>query len=470
MSFCVALIGRPNVGKSTLFNRLTRSRDALVASESGLTRDRRYGLMTIDSGSTLTLIDTGGLYGEHELSDLLMAQTNYAIAEADVVLFLLDAQQGLVPLDLEILEKLRKQNSFVLPVVNKIDGVSEATAVSEFSRLGFDDFIFVSASHGKGVSQLATLMCEIAGKGKSDPVETGENQNVEQERLPLAIIGRPNVGKSTLVNALLREDRQVVFDMPGTTRDSIDIPFSRNGVNYLLIDTAGIRRKGKVSETTEKFSVIKALDAMARSRVSVLVLDSREGLVDQDLHILEHARNHGAALVVAMNKWDAIDKQGRSAVMNEVARRLDFAPWIPVLNVSAKKGSGLASLLKMVNRVEEAAAFSVTTSHLSRLLEKFVEAHPAPMVQGRNIKIKLATRGGSFPPKIVLHGNQLKALKSDYMRYLENSFREELELIGSPIQFQLKNSDNPYKGKQNKLSTRQYSRRQRLIKHRKTGR
>lgn len=458
----VALVGRPNVGKSTLFNKLTHSRDALVADVPGLTRDRRYGTMQVDGRQT-TLIDTGGLFGDHALADVLAQQTRTAVAEADVVLLVLDCREGLTAVDEEVVELLRRENVDFIPVVNKIDGVAEATVAAEFARFGFPSELHVSAAHNQGLLALREAIAQaLDGLDLPEPEPFTAAPGVR-----VAVVGRPNVGKSTLINRLLGEERQVVFDMPGTTKDAIDIPFTRDGSDYVLIDTAGVRRKGKVSETTEKFSVVKALQAMQRAHVVILVLDASEGVVDQDLHVLQYAVDAGAGLVIAVNKWDGLTAHERERVMHSLDRKLGFVPWAPVQRISALHGTGVGHLFAEIDRVYEAGEFDVATSMLTRLLENLVAAHPAPSVRGRSIKLKVATRSGNHPPRITLHGNQLSALPASYKRYLENGFREALDLVGNPVQLDFRGSHNPYAGKRNELTRRQQQRRRRVIQHRK---
>ena len=461
VSGTVALVGRPNVGKSTLFNKLTKSRDALVANVPGLTRDRRYGLLSHHRKS-IRIIDTGGVFGDHELSEVLFEQTQVAIDESDLVVLMFDGREGVTAVDLEIVDYLRAHNVAFMPVVNKVDGVSESLIISEFSRFGFDELTYMSSSHGIGVSGFLDLL------GSSfEHAEAGANVDSDTVGTKVAVIGRPNVGKSTLVNRLVGEDRQVVFDMPGTTKDSIDIPFSLEGVNYTLIDTAGVRRKGKISEVTEKFSVVKALDAMSRAEIAILVLDAKEGVVDQDLHILDYALSAGSGLIIAINKWDGLDTQEKARANKSLERKLSFVPWVVVKRISALHGTGVGHLFSEVDKVIEAGRFEVSTSFLSKILEHLVQAHPAPSIRGRNIRLKVATRAGEHPPRITVHGNQLKALPDSYKRYLENGFREALDLIGNPVFIDFKESENPYAGRRNELTRKQQSRRTRIIRHKK---
>ncbi len=461
MTPTIALVGRPNVGKSTLFNKLCRRKDALVADVPGLTRDRRYGRWMVED-KTLNLIDTGGLFGEHALAEALAEQTELAVKEADLVLALFDAREGLTPQDEFVLEYLRKQGVEFVPVINKVDGIDEQIIIAEFARLGFEDPPRIAAAHNRGLKSLSELVLQ-----RFDQPEWIETPELEIDGIQVAIVGRPNVGKSTLVNRLLGEERQVVFDMPGTTKDAIDVPLTRDGVDYVLIDTAGVRRKGKVDEVTEKFSVVKALQAMDRAQVVILVLDATEGVVEQDLHVLQYALNAGAGMVVAVNKWDGLSQEQRDRVIETVDRRLQFVPWVPIQRISALHGTGVGHLFEMVDRVYAAGMFETNTSLLTRLVRQLVENHPAPAVRGRHIKIKMATRAGHHPPSVVIHGNQLKSLPSSYVRYLENGIREALDLIGNPVNLTLRDSDNPYAGKRNTLTPRQERQRGRIVKRRK---
>ena len=459
----VALVGRPNVGKSTLFNKLTRSRDALVADVPGLTRDRRYGRMELEERSA-TLIDTGGLYGEHVLADALTGQTQLAVNEADLVILLLDGRQGVTAADEDVVTYLRKANVKFLPVINKIDGLPEDQVALDFDRFGFSEYILISASHSRGLKQLR----EVLEQRLADLALPEEPADLEQDSgIRVAVVGRPNVGKSTLVNRLIGEERQVVFDMPGTTKDAIDIPFTKDDVDYILIDTAGVRRKGKVSEITEKFSVVKALDAMQRAHVVILVIDASEGLVEQDLHVLEYALDAGAGMVIAVNKWDGLPVEQREKVKKALDRRLTFVPWVPLEMISALHGTGVGVLLKKAQKIHDVGQFKVSTSMLTRLLRNLVASHPAPSVRGRPIKVKVATRAGSHPPRVVVHGNQLSSLPASYKKFLENGFRDALNLIGNPIRLDLRDSENPFAGKPTQLTQQQIDRRKRIMKFRK---
>ena len=459
MRSVIALVGRPNVGKSTLFNRLTRRRDALVADAPGLTRDRRYGVAEFGDVKC-TLIDTGGLFDASAVGGLMAQQAAVAIEEADLVLLVVDARAGLTPTDIDIAEQLRKSNRKVLLVVNKIDGAASDIADSEFSRLGFTPQIQVSAAHGRGMGALQeALLAELPPPG---PVVVDEDGG---RRMRVAVIGRPNVGKSTLINRWLGEERQVVFDAPGTTRDAIEIPFDHDVGRFTLIDTAGVRRKGKVEDVVEKFSVVKALAAIDSADVAVVVVDAAEGLVEQDLHLLGYAIERGAGLVIAVNKWDGLPADQRDRVKVELDRRLEFAPWAPIHRISALHGTGVRGLLEDVRRVFEAGRFDVSTAFLARVLTEAVEQHPPPTVRGRRIKLRFAHKATGHPPTIVVHGNQTNAVPESYTRYLENRFRSALNLVGMPVRIIYKTAVNPFAGRHNELTPRQQMRRKRLMRH-----
>ncbi len=458
MSRIVALVGRPNVGKSTLFNRLTNRRDALVADIPGLTRDRRYG--AADLGGACTLIDTGGLIEESsEVGELMARQAAVAIDEADLVLFVVDARAGLTVPDEAIAQQLRRAGAEVVIVVNKIDGAAHDSALADFARLGFEDILPVSAAHGRGMGAL--IECVAARL----PAEDLAPDTADDARIRLVVVGRPNVGKSTLVNRWLGEERQVVFDAPGTTRDSIEIPFDHATGQFVLIDTAGVRRKGRVEGVIEKFSVVKSLSAMASAHVAVLVIDGREGLVEQDLHVLEYATDAGLGVVLAVNKWDGLSQYQRESVRSEIDRRLDFAPWIPVHFVSALHGTAVPDVLRDAVRIRAAARLDVQTHELNTILEAAVAAHSPPAVQGRRIKLRYAHKVADRPPTILIHGNQTQAVPDSYTRYLENRFRDALALVGVPVRVKYKTGHNPFAGRRNELSLRQRKRRERVMKH-----
>lgn len=455
----LALVGRPNVGKSTLFNKLTGARNALVADVPGLTRDRQYGRAVL-GGKPCVLTDTGGLDTDGQLADLVGRQALAAVADAFCVLFIVDARAGLTAGDQAIADDLRRSGRLVVLIVNKIDGLNAEAAAAEFTQLGFARLAVVSATQGRGLSALRDLLAGLLPKAPATPEDAAPGQ------IRTAIVGRPNVGKSTLINRLVGEERQIVFDRPGTTRDAVAVPCRRGGDQYLLIDTAGVRRKGRVAGVVEKFSVVKALQAVEQAHVAVLVIDAREGLVDQDLHVLKLAVDAGAGLVMAVNKWDALGEAERRRCRTVLDRRLDFAPWLPLRFVSALEGVGVGRLMAEVKAVFRAGRFEVSTTLLNRTLQGLVHEHPPPTVRGRRIKLRYAHRLGAHPPHIGIHGNQTEALPRSYVRYLENGFREAFNLVGSPVRIGLKTSANPYAGKRNPLTPRQQRKRRRIVRHR----
>ena len=459
MSRTIALVGRPNVGKSTLFNRLTRTRDALVADLPGLTRDRQYGIARFDDGPCM-VIDTGGLSGEEAGIDEAMArQTLAAVEEADLVVLMVDARSGLSAGDVLIAERLRRLGREALLVLNKVDGIGEEAARAEFAELGFREALPLSAAHGRGMRAFEGVLAERL------PLEVEDPDAARIRGIAIGVVGRPNVGKSTLVNRLLGEERVVVYDEAGTTRDSIYIPYERDGEPFTLIDTAGVRRRGRIGEAVEKFSVVKTLEAIDRASVVVLVVDAREGLVEQDLHLLGTILEHGRAAVLAVNKWDGLDPDTRARVRRELDRKLDFAPWLRVHFISALHGSGVGGLYGAVREADTAARADLPTPKLTAVLEAAVSEHAPPLRHGRRIKLRYAHQGGSAPPIIVVHGSQTEHLPAAYRRYLENRFRQAFGLVGTPIRVELKSGANPYAGRRNRLTPRQERKRRRLVKH-----
>jgi GTPase len=456
----LALVGRPNVGKSTLFNQLTRSRDALVANLSGLTRDRQYGQGRLEE-TAFIVIDTGGITGEEEGIDAAMAdQSMAAIAEADVVLLLVDGRSGLHPGDEALVTYLRTQGKAFHLVVNKIDGVGEDIAASDFYQLGVEHIHSIAATHNRGVKKLiADVLSPWAEQDEPDD-EASNNGAIR-----VAIVGRPNVGKSTLVNRLLGEERVVVFDEPGTTRDSVYIDYERRGRHYTLIDTAGVRKRKNVREAVEKFSIVKTLKAIADAQVVILILDAHEGIVEQDLHLLGQCIDAGRALVIALNKWDGIESDERDWIRSELHRRLQFIDYADTHFISALHGSGVGKLYGSIHAAHDAATRSLSTPRLTRILEDAVSTHPPPMVNSRRVKLRYAHAGGQNPPVVVVHGSQTAALPTSYQRYLEKTFRRELDLHGTPIRIELRSGENPYAGKRNKLTQRQVERRRRMMSH-----
>ncbi|MDJ0779297.1 MAG: ribosome biogenesis GTPase Der [Gammaproteobacteria bacterium] len=432
----IALVGRPNVGKSTLFNVFTRSRDAIVADEPGLTRDRQYGVG--ERGERVFIVvDTGGLSGTRQVLDDLMArQTRLAIDEADEVLFIVDARDGLTAGDRQIADLLRKSGKSCRVVINKIDGVDPDQAAADFYALGFAQLDCVAASQRKGTGALLDSLLQ-----DYPPAQAAADESAGPS---VAIIGRPNVGKSTLINRLVGEERVVAFDAPGTTRDTIEVPFERRGKAYTLIDTAGVRRRGKVREAVEKFSVIKALDAIEKADVVVLVIDAREGLTDQDLTLLGYVLDAGRALVIAINKWDGLDDYQREQNRENLQRRLEFVPFAARHFISAKHGTGVGDLMKSVDQAYASARADFNTRYLTDLLEEAVFRHNPPLHHGRRIKLRYAHQGGRRPPVIVIHGNQTNRLPQSYLRYLTGFFIDRLGLKGTPLRIETRAGENPY--------------------------
>ncbi len=455
----IALIGRPNVGKSTLFNRLTRSRDALVADYPGLTRDRQYGFGKLGPIPYL-VIDTGGVAGgEVGIAEAMAGQTIRALKEADVAIILVDGRSGLTAADEHVAELARKHAKKTRLAVNKAEGLDAAVAGAEFHGLGLGEPIAISAAHG---DRIAALMEEVLASfdaaSDDDAVDEGDDE------LRIAVVGRPNVGKSTLINRLLGEERLVVFDQPGTTRDSVAVPFARNDRNYVLIDTAGIRRKSRVREAIEKFSIVKALQAIEQAQVVIAVLDAHEGVTEQDVSLLGLVLERGRALVVVVNKWDGLSAYERKRMREELDRRLPFLDFAERMTISALHGTAVGDVLPAVERAYRAATSDLSTTELTRELESAVMEHAPPLVRGRRIRLRYAHQGGRNPPVIVIHGNQTDRLPESYRRYLINRFRKAFKLRGTPVRLSFKTSDNPFKGKRNKLTPRQERRRKRLMK------
>lgn len=446
MSFkpVVALVGRPNVGKSTLFNRLTRSRAALVADYSGLTRDRHYGEGRVGE-IPFIVIDTGGFEPVAKDGILLeMArQTRQAIAEADVVVFLVDARAGINAHDHEIAQLLRKSGQQrVLLAVNKAEGMGAGSAISEFHELGLGQPYPISAAHGDGIVDLIELALQDLAEppAEEEVPEEGEHDH----RIKLAIVGRPNVGKSTLINTLMGEERVIAFDMPGTTRDAIEIDFERDGRRYTLIDTAGLRKRGKVFEAVEKFSVIKTLQAIEASNVVLLMLDAQTEISEQDAHIAGFVLETGRAVVVAINKWDGLDGEAKERIEREFQRKLRFLSFARMHTISALRGQGVKPLLKSINAAHAAAFAKLSTPKLTRELQAAVEQQPPPRKGIFRPKMRYAHQGGQNPPLVVIHGNALDAIPDSYRRYLETRFRNAFDLAGTPLRIEFKSSHNPY--------------------------
>jgi len=457
----VALVGRPNVGKSTLFNRLTRSRSALVADFSGLTRDRHYGEGRVGD-TPFIVVDTGGFepVAKSGILHQMARQTKQAIAEADVVVFLVDARAGLNAHDHDIARLLRKLGQKVVLCVNKAEGMQHGSAVAEFHELGLGLPCPISAAHGDGIADLIEHALEGLGEKVEDEVfdadetepspdalasDTAEAaEPVVHHRIKLAIVGRPNVGKSTLINTLLGEERVIAFDMPGTTRDAIEIEFDRGGKQYTLIDTAGLRKRGKVFEAIEKFSVIKTLQAIEASNVVLLMIDAQQEVSEQDAHIAGFILETGRALVVAINKWDGLDSEHRERIQREFDRKLRFLSFARVHTISALRGQGINTVLRSVNAAHAAAFTKLSTPRLTRELQAAIEQQPPPRRGIFRPKMRYAHQGGQNPPLIIIHGNALDAISDSYRRYLEGRFRDAFELAGTPLRIEFKSSYNPY--------------------------
>jgi GTP-binding protein len=456
----IALVGRPNVGKSTLFNYLTRTRDALVADYPGLTRDRKYG--RVKRGETpYLLVDTGGITDDVEgIDSVAKRQVQLALEEADVVLFLVDARQGLNSADEAISVMLRKLDKPVVLVTNKIDGINAEIAAADFHHLAIGNPVSIAATHGRGVNELLHRVSAELPEVIEQTVAELEDQGVA-----IAVIGRPNVGKSTLVNRLLGEERVVVFDEPGTTRDSVYIPFERNDKKYTLIDTAGMRRRAKVTLVVEKFSIIKALQSVEKANVVIYLIDASEGITDQDAHLLGMVLDAGRALIIGFNKWDGLDYDQRELIKRQTEVKLPFLDFAEKHPISALHGSGVGKLFDVVHKLYDAAMVDMSTSVLTQILKDAVAGHQPPMINGRRIKLKYAHQCGRNPPIVVVHGNQTDLLPAAYERYLMNYFRNKLRLEGTPIKIVFKSPKNPFKEVKNKLSDRQLHKKKRLMEH-----
>jgi GTP-binding protein len=455
----IALVGRPNVGKSTLFNALTRSRAALVADTPGLTRDRQYGFGRVGAAAYI-VIDTGGLSGEVDGLDGLMArQTLRALDEADAVILLVDARAGCTPADQRAAMLLRERGQRVWLAVNKAEGLDPDIAASEFQVMGMGEPHAISAAHGEGVT---ALIEEVLAA-----LPPGEPGGIPEEGIRVAVIGRPNTGKSTLVNRLLGEERMLVYDEPGTTRDSVFVPFERDGRRYTLIDTAGVRRRARVEEAIEKWSVVKTLQALDTAHVVIGVLDARTGINEQDATLLGLCLERGRALVVAVNKWDKLSIDQRDEARRLIDVKLPFIGFARLHFISALHGTGVGDLIESVDLAYAAAMRELPTPELTRVLEEAITAHTPPVVRGRRPRLRYAHQGGRNPPVIVIHGTQAERVGEAYRRYLMNVFRERFELHGTPVRIELRSGKNPYEGRRNPLTERQIKRRRRVQRHRK---
>jgi GTP-binding protein len=461
----VALVGRPNVGKSTLFNALTRTRDALVADAPGLTRDRKYGYSRLD-GRSCVVIDTGGLVensGEG-IERLMAAQTLKAVEEADRVLFVVDAREGCTPQDLHVAQLLRRSGKVVLVVVNKSESVEDEIAHAEFHHFGFGEPVAVSAKQVQGLDVLLDRALDgLAPAGD----EINADEQTDADAIRVAVIGRPNVGKSTLINRLIGEERVIAFDQPGTTRDTVEVPFERDGHGYVMIDTAGVRRRARVEEAIEKFSIVKTLQAIDRANVVIGIIDAHDTVAEQDASLLGLVAEQGRALVVAVNKWDGIPPDQRQDIRDGLDLRLDFLRFAPVHFISARHGTGVGELMEAVLKAYRAAMKELPTRDLTRALEQAMTVHQPPLVRGRRIKLRYAHQGGRNPPVVVIHGNQTQHVPDAYRRFLENHFRQTFRLQGTPLRVEFRTDENPYAGRRNELTPRQVRRKRRLIRHHK---
>ena len=533
MSKVVALVGRPNVGKSTLFNRLTKTRDALVADFPGLTRDRKYGRAMYNDYEYI-LIDTGGIDGSEEGIETRMAeQSLQAIDEADLVFFLVDARNGLTSGDYMIADYIRRHQKKTVLVANKIDGLDSDVATAELYALGISNIYPISATHGRGLSSLLDEVLspvlsdgeehelpqagpfddpeaikwekgfdfldnvpmdkeaggfdwhawklrhqkkddagDTDGESGSEKAEAGEKKPENDEEhdgsfsdLPIkfAIVGRPNVGKSTLTNRMLGEERVIVYDMPGTTRDSIYIPLKKEDQEYIVIDTAGVRKRKKVNEAVEKFSVVKTLQAIEDSNVTILVIDANAGVTDQDLSLLSFIIQSGRSLVIALNKWDGLDKEVKEKVKQDLELRLGFVDFAEIHFISALHGTGVGHLFESILSAYKSATTRVSTSKLNRILTMATQELQPPLSNGRRVKLKYAHAGGYNPPRIIIHGNKTGDLTDAYKRYLNNYYRKSLHIIGTPISLEFHDSENPFEGKKNKLTQSQIRKRKRMM-------
>ncbi len=467
-----ALVGRPNVGKSTLFNRLTKSRDALVADFPGLTRDRKYGQGVLGGEErSYLVIDTGGLSGDDAGIDEYMAnQTWLAVDEANTVLFIVDGREGLTSADHLVAERLRRAGKDVYLVVNKTDAVDPDQAVAEFYQLGFKDVFAIAAAHGRGVTRMINHLLETFPEDEDDADEVPDEF---ADSIRIAFVGRPNVGKSTLINRIMGEERVVAFDQPGTTRDSIYVPYERDGQKYTLIDTAGVRRRGKVREKIETFSIIKTLSAIEHAHVVIMLLDAHESITDQDAHLLGLILDAGRSLVVAINKWDGLDDYQREQIKVKLEVKLPFLDFADKHFISALHGTGVGHLYKSVHEAYDSAMLNVSTSRMTRILQTAVDAHQLPVVASRRIKLRYAHQGGNNPFTVIIHGNQTKRIPGSYKRYLMNYFRETLKLKGTQVRIQFKTGENPFEGrgkKRAKLSPSQIYRQNKKTPYKTTTR
>ena len=461
MKSVIAIVGRPNVGKSTLFNFLTRSRNALVADRPGVTRDRQYGFGNY-RGREFILVDTGGLgrndKDSENISNLISDQSLRAIEEADVLVWLVDGREGLTAEDEHLAKVLRPMCDHIFLSANKTEGLNTDIVLSDFHRYGFNEPSAISAKRSDGVNHLMDKVIQQL------PVESND-EGLSENGLRITVLGRPNVGKSTLTNRILGEERMLTFDQPGTTRDSIAIPFERDGIPFTLIDTAGIRRRSKINDAIEKFSVVKSLQAVDSTQIIVLVLDAHESVTEQDANLLGLIVDSGKALIIAVNKWDGLDVSERSRIKAQLDRKLGFIDYACVHFISALHGSGVGKLFVSINRISKSISIDPAASKITGILQEATQAHSPPLVHGRRIKLRYAHIGGHDPIRIIVHGNQTDRVPESYRRYLANQMRKQLKLIGTPVLIEFKQGENPYNHKKNILTNRQIEKRRRLMRH-----
>jgi GTP-binding protein len=457
----IAIVGRPNTGKSTLYNRITGTQDALVADQPGVTRDRHHGFAEFQ-GRRFILIDTGGLddAGEDSLAKRVSMQTRIAIDEADVIFWLVDGKDGLSTIDEMLAKTMRQNKKRLYLLVNKTEGLDSDFACAEFHSLGVGTPYPISAKRGYGIDEVLTEAL-AESMNKPDPIDMED----EVTGLSITVIGRPNVGKSTLINRMLGNERMLTYDQPGTTRDSIMVPFQRHGKHYTLVDTAGVRRKSRLNEDIEKFSVLKALKAVEGSDIVLMVIDASEALTDQDMHLLGLTFDAGKPLIIAANKWDNMDASKKETFKRQLERKLSFVSYASVHFISALHGSGVGKIFDSIKSIGKVIDIKVSSSRLSDILIDAVNAHPPPLVRGRRIKLRYAHLGGHRPIRIIVHGNQTQRVPASYTRYLAGFFRDRLKLTGTPVSIQYKYGDNPYRNKPNVLTERQLRKRQRIIRH-----
>jgi GTPase len=459
----IAIVGRPNVGKSTLFNRLTSTRDALVADRPGVTRDRQYGVTHLESRAFI-VIDTGGLgeedHDSKDVADLMTEQSMLAASEASVLLWIVDGRSGLTNVDETLINQFRKLDKPIFLAVNKVEGFEpdQATQVmSDFYSIGLDSVMPISAKRGDGVNTLLKAISEAVPK-------TDEETEEDNDGITISVLGRPNVGKSTLVNRMIGEDRVLTFDMPGTTRDSIKVPFQKNGKDYVLIDTAGVRRKSKVHDVIEKFSILKSFEAIEAATIIILVVDATEGVTDQDSTLLGMIEDSGKSVIIVVNKLDGMEASDKERVKAQLERKFVFVDYAIQHNTSALHGTGVGDIFKSINKIEKSLDIEVSTSDMTDILEYAVNKNPPQLVNNRRIKLRYAHIGGTNPIRVIIHGNQIDKVPDSYRRYMAKIFRKKLKLVGTAVLIDFRGGDNPYKDKKNELTQRQINKRKRLMK------